>query len=544
MPPQRRIGRRAAAGCRTRPASGRTSPRSAASRSRSRPTAEALHPAALLRHDRRRHAAAAPCTLRFADGTTETRRRQLPGLVRQPDRARRTSRSAASRAATRTSGGMDGAHVRDLPRHVDDLGRQRRQDAHQRSSCRRHDQHTGGTTQAYLMALTAETAAATYETFDLSAPDQFPNDKASPHDRRPSSSSDAPSGGRLVPGRRSGQADGHRPGRRLGRRRADPVPDRRRHDQTAIVTRDTATLTVPVDRRARTSSSTARSTASATPEPFKSVAVRIDRSAPDHHAAARHRLRRRRLVRRPGRGQLPRRRRRRLGHREDGVALPAATTDVAAADGRRRRDRPRRHERRRVPLDRHARQRRGRPRRSSSRSTPRRRSPRCTINGAAPAADATPAPVRVVFTRDDGDGHRRGRHRVPRQRRRRGRSTPARSTSRPTAATGSTSAPATALGNVELYQSHTFTGRDPGRSAPQPIAAGRRDATRPTPFAALEEVPSRLLTRSALRNGRFAVRISCQSVEREHGQPDREQGHGQAAQAQEHDARQAHRRVR
>ena len=76
-------------------------------------------------------------TLRFADGTTRDGHGQLPGLVRQPDG--RPSHIAIGRFPGRNRpGGAGRRDVRDLPRHVDDLRRQRRQDA-------RHDRHAAGT---------------------------------------------------------------------------------------------------------------------------------------------------------------------------------------------------------------------------------------------------------------------------------------------------------------------------------------------------------------------------------------------------------------
>ena len=224
---------------------------------------------------------------------------------------------------------------------------------------------------------------------------------------------------------------------------------------TTIVTRDTATLTVPVNLEGPHVFEYRSIDGVGNAEPFKSVPCASTRSAPTTTPLPGHRLRRRRLVRRPGRGQLPApaTARARASRRPSG-ATPATRT-WQLDHGRRRRDRPLGHERRRVPLDRHRSATSRRPRRSSSRSTPRRPSPRCSLNGA----------------RARGDVLRRGPRRVHQRRRRRAAVRPAPSTASTaatgptytgavrrwpaTAATGSTSRSWDELGNVERTSPHS-----------------------------------------------------------------------------------------
>lgn len=68
------------------------------------------------------------------------------------------------------------------------------------------------------------------------------------------------------------------------------------------------------------------------------------------------------------------------------------------------------------------------------------------------------------------------------------------------------------VGNVENYQSVRFAIR-----APQVLAAPAPQApstTKPAPYAALEEVSSRVLSTTALRTGKFKANVSCQGVSR------------------------------
>jgi beta-xylosidase len=75
-----------------------------------------------------------------------------------------------------------------------------------------------------------------------------------------------------------------------------------------------------------------------------------------------------------------------------------------------------------------------------------------------------------------------------------------------------------AAGNVENFKSVIFVIRPPARPAapaPTPVVIPQATpAPKPTPYASLEEVSSKLSTVSALRGGKVAVRVSCQSVDR------------------------------
>jgi hypothetical protein len=138
------------------------------------------------------------------------------------------------------------------------------------------------------------------------------------------------------------------------------------------------------------------------------------------------------------------------------------------------------------------------------------------INGAAPASEYTSA-VRVVFTRTDGDGSGvlkteyrldggewtsyGGAFDVTGNR---GHKVEYRSID--------------TAGNVENFKSLIFVIRPPARlpaPTPEPVVIPQATpAPAPKPAASLESVSSKLSTVSALRGGRFAVRVSCQAVDR------------------------------
>ena len=67
------------------------------------------------------------------------------------------------------------------------------------------------------------------------------------------------------------------------------------------------------------------------------------------------------------------------------------------------------------------------------------------------------------------------------------------------------------LGNVENYRSHAFTINAPVIVAPIFRAPS---TNRAAPFVSLAEISAKLRTRSALRNGKLVVRVTCQNVER------------------------------
>jgi hypothetical protein len=131
------------------------------------------------------------------------------------------------------------------------------------------------------------------------------------------------------------------------------------------------------------------------------------------------------------------------------------------------------------------------------------------LNGAAPAATYG-TPVRVALTRDDGEGSGAT---ATDYRINGGEWTPF------TGAFDITSngtyridyRSTDLVGNVELYKSQLFSVAIPFVA---PTVLQAPSTARPPAFAALQEVPSRLKTRSALRNGRFVVKVSCQSVEK------------------------------
>ena len=349
---------------------------------------------------RQRHAA----LRRRHDGD---RQRQLPGLVRHPAHRRqphvaigrfpgRNTRATAARTArsARSSTSRSTSRPRTRPSRSS------------ASTLPPHDQQPTGVTTAYLMALTLRDGRRHVRDARPLDEGPVPERQVRADDRRQAVLDHRRRAGeRLVPGRDPRHAHGAATRRRrLAGVRADPVPDRRRQHRDRIVTRDTAPFTSR-STEGRTRSSTARSTASATPRPFKSVAVRIDRSAADHDAAAGHR------ATAPTAGttarsqvQLPRRRRRRARASAETEYRYSDDERLAAHHRRRRRDRPLRHERLEYRSTRHRSATSRRPRRSSSRSTPRRPSPRCTINGAAPRGHLRRRAVRVVLTRDDGDG--------------------------------------------------------------------------------------------------------------------------------------------
>ena len=132
------------------------------------------------------------------------------------------------------------------------------------------------------------------------------------------------------------------------------------------------------------------------------------------------------------------------------------------------------------------------------------------VNGAAPLPTYT-GPVRVSFTRTDGDGSGAmateyrvgdgawtrydgafdltalGTHRIDFRSR-------------------------DLVGNVENYRTLWLELRPPPAPSGEPPTAPA-----PRPFAALAPVDARSATLAALRGGRFAVRISCQGVWQRHG---------------------------
>lgn len=70
-----------------------------------------------------------------------------------------------------------------------------------------------------------------------------------------------------------------------------------------------------------------------------------------------------------------------------------------------------------------------------------------------------------------------------------------------------------AAGNAENFKTVTFTVAPPPVPLGAPAPAAPR-APRPRPFAAIEDVERKAATLTALRGGRTAVRVSCQSVDR------------------------------
>ena len=128
---------------------------------------------------------------------------------------------------------------------------------------------------------------------------------------------------------------------------------------------------------------------------------------------------------------------------------------------------------------------------------------RCCINGAAPVADYTGA-VRVAFTRTDGGRLGRGRDRVPARRRRVDAATTARSTSPATAATRSTSARSTSSATSRTSRRCCFTIRPPATRRRRTALPQATPAPAPKPFAALEDVASKL--RDPVRAARRPVR--------------------------------------
>ena len=130
------------------------------------------------------------------------------------------------------------------------------------------------------MALTAETSAAAYETFDLSAQDQFPNDKAAPTTTAEIVSATQPTADGWYQNEISVKLTGSDPGD--GSAGVEQLQYRidGGTTTTTIVTRDTATLTVPVNLEGPHVFEYRSIDGVGNTEPFKSVAVRIDRSAP------------------------------------------------------------------------------------------------------------------------------------------------------------------------------------------------------------------------------------------------------------------------
>ncbi len=284
--------------------------------------------------------------------------------------------------------------MRDLPRRREHLGRERGQDAH-------HDRHAAGHQPGRQRAglsdgADAETSAAVFETFDLSAQDQFPNDKASPTTTAEIVSAAQPTASGWYPNEIAVKLDGQRrvtaPGVEQLQYRID--------GGTTAADRDPRHRDLTVPEGDRTSSSTARSTASATRSRSSPCVRRSTRPPRTTTATTLPAYGAERLVRRPGRGQLPRRRRRGLGHREDRVALRRRRMDGSTQDAWA--CRPLGHATSSSTARPTPSATSRRPRRSSSRSTPRRPSTTPLLNGAAPGADYAGA-VRVEFTRSDGD---------------------------------------------------------------------------------------------------------------------------------------------
>lgn len=134
------------------------------------------------------------------------------------------------------------------------------------------------------------------------------------------------------------------------------------------------------------------------------------------------------------------------------------------------------------------------------------------INGAAPAAEY-PGAVRLVLTRDDGDGSGV----VETQYRLDGSDW--RSYAGAVDVTGNSGhkldyRSIDKVGNVENFKTLLFTIR-PTTAQPSPqVLPQATPAPKPKPSAALAYLTARVRTTSALRTGKVVVRVSCQAVDR------------------------------
>lgn len=445
-----------------------------------------------------------PATLRFADGATEQVTVNFPDWCGNPTAPTHIALGRFTGRNT-TSGGMDGAQCAIF--HVTTTVSAANAGKTLTSIVLPAGTNgtPNGTTQAYLMSLTAETAAGVFETFDISASDQFPNDQAAP-----TTTAEITSDAEQSDGWYRGAISVKLTGADAGDGSAGVEQIQYRIDggttQTTIVTRDTATLTVPVDLEGPHVFEYRSIDGVGNTEPFKSVAVRIDRSAPSTTPL-------------PGTAYGVE------GWYDGPVAVnflagDGAGSGIAKVEWRYQGDTDWQQATDGVGvID-----------RSGSNVVEYRatdklgnvettktldlkvdaKAPVSTlvVNGAAPAPTYT-TPVRLTFTREDGEGigavgteyringgawteytdafdlTANGGYRVDFRSRDR-------------------------LGNVELYQSYTLTLAIP---IVTPNVLQALSTARPAAFVSLGETPSRLRTRSALRNGRFAVNVTCQSVD-------------------------------
>ena len=393
--PERRVRRRPAADARHDRHRSRTSPRCAARCSRcAPPTRRRTRSCTSSGRPADGGPAGGNFTLRYSDDTTADGQRAVPGLVRQRPPPPRTTRSASSTAATGRTARVTARAVASTTSRSTTRSRPRRSS---RSRCRRarrarQRQHAGLPDGADARGDRRRSTRCR----DLSGQVAFPDDNNAPTTTATFDPA-APNGN---DGWYTGAVARH--ARRRRTRQAAPASSRSCTGSTAARRRATPARST-TRPRASTRSSSARSTAPATPRPTSRSTLKVDANAPTTTAArhAGHPARRGRLVRQRGHGAAERRRRRRLRHRRerpqyrlDGAATGRPTTDaVAGRDGRRAR--------RRVPLADAA----GNveaDKTLSSRSTRPRRRRALRINGAAPVADYT-GPVRVAFTRNDGD---------------------------------------------------------------------------------------------------------------------------------------------
>ena len=137
------------------------------------------------------------------------------------------------------------------------------------------------------------------------------------------------------------------------------------------------------------------------------------------------------------------------------------------------------------------------------------------INGSDPAAEYT-GPVRVAFTRDDGDGSGA----VETEYRLDGGAWTSYTTNGAFDVTSNSGHKVEyrsidKAGNVENFKSLIFVIRPPAALPATPVVIPQATpAPAPKPFASLEDLSSKVSTVSALRAGKVKVNVSCQAVDR------------------------------